>query len=36
MDFGSNITFGKKKFRFEKWWLKREDFAEVVKKAWST
>jgi hypothetical protein len=36
LDSSSNITFVKKKFRFEKWWLGREDFAEVVKKAWST
>jgi hypothetical protein len=26
----------KKKFRFEKWWLEREDFKDVVRKAWET
>jgi hypothetical protein len=36
LDSRSNITFGKKKFRFEKWWLERADFTKVVKKAWST
>jgi hypothetical protein len=36
IESGSNITFGKKKFRFEKWWLERADFTEVVKKAWNT
>jgi hypothetical protein len=25
----------RKKIRFEKWWLQREDFGEMVKKAWS-
>jgi hypothetical protein len=35
IDPGSNITFGKNKFRFEKWWLERVDFKEVVKKAWT-
>lgn len=32
----NNIFFGKKRFWFEKWWLERDDFREVVVKAWST
>jgi hypothetical protein len=35
-DTSGNQRFGKKKFRFEKWWLERADFKEVVVKAWST
>lgn len=34
VDTGNNVFFGKKRFRFEKWWLQREDFKEVVQKAW--
>jgi hypothetical protein len=26
----------KKKFRFEKWWMEREDFNEVVNRAWNS
>ena len=29
------IFFGKKRFRFEKWWLEKESFTKVVEKAWS-
>jgi hypothetical protein len=36
INLGSNFTFGKKIFRFEKWWLERADFKDVVYKAWST
>jgi hypothetical protein len=36
VDTGGNQMFGKKKFRFEKLWLERADFKEVVVKAWST
>jgi hypothetical protein len=36
VEFGVNMTIGKIKFRFEKWWLERPDFREVVKKAWTT
>jgi hypothetical protein len=36
IDSGSNISFGKKTFRFERWWLERADFKEVVIKAWNT
>jgi hypothetical protein len=34
VDYGGEFLKGKKKFRFEKWWLEREDFREVVTKAW--
>jgi hypothetical protein len=34
VDTGGNCLGMKKKFRFEKWWLERGDFMEVVKKAW--
>jgi hypothetical protein len=34
VDSGENCRLGKKKFRFEKWWLERADFKEVVRKAW--
>jgi hypothetical protein len=33
VDIGCNLPFRKKKFRFEKWWLERADFREVVTKA---
>jgi hypothetical protein len=26
----------KKKFRFEKWWLEKDSFNDIVTKAWST
>jgi hypothetical protein len=32
-DLGENYSFGKNKFKFEKWWLQRKDFGEVVTKA---
>jgi hypothetical protein len=35
VDTGDNCVLGKKKFRFEKWWLEREDFKDVVRKAWT-
>jgi hypothetical protein len=31
-----NMQFGKRKFRFEKWWLSKEPFNEVISKAWET
>ncbi|KAG2613661.1 hypothetical protein PVAP13_4KG399651 [Panicum virgatum] len=34
LDSGDNIFFGKKKFRFEKWWLHRDSFGKVIQKAW--
>jgi hypothetical protein len=34
IDYGGEFLKGKKKFRFEKWWLEREDFREAVTKAW--
>jgi hypothetical protein len=33
IDIGANVSFGKMKFRFEKWWLERADFKNVVLKA---
>jgi hypothetical protein len=36
VDSGKNVVRAKKKFRFEKWWLEREDFKEIVRKAWSS
>jgi hypothetical protein len=36
IDLEDNCSFGKKKFRFEKWWLHMKDFGEVVRKAWSS
>jgi hypothetical protein len=36
VDTGGNQRFGKKKFKFQKLWLERVDFKEVVVKAWST
>jgi hypothetical protein len=36
VEAGTNLCFGKKHFRFEKWWLNMESFSQVVKKAWST
>jgi hypothetical protein len=35
VDSGENCTFGKKRFRFEKWWLERSDFRSMVERAWS-
>jgi hypothetical protein len=35
IDTGDNCFAIKKKFRFEKWWLERADFKEIVAKAWS-
>jgi hypothetical protein len=36
IDTRANVAFGKKKFRFEKWWLERAYFKDVVLKAWSS
>lgn len=36
VDTGDNVSFGKKIFRFEKWWLEKESFYKVVDKAWLT
>ena len=35
VQLGDNAFYGKKRFRFEKWWLLEESFTEVVKKAWT-
>ncbi|KAG2656080.1 hypothetical protein PVAP13_1KG057385 [Panicum virgatum] len=36
LDSGENASFGKKRFRFEKWWLEKEAFYNLVKKVWTT
>jgi hypothetical protein len=33
---GTTVLLEKNKFKFEKWWLEREDFRELVLRAWST
>ena len=35
IDTRDNVFFGKKLFRFEKWWLHKESFAKVVEKVWA-
>jgi exonuclease III/plasmid maintenance system killer protein len=35
VDLGDNLFYGKKRFRFEKWWLLETSFKSVVEKAWS-
>jgi hypothetical protein len=35
-DFGTNLSFGKKKLKFEKLWLGRSEFKDIVEKAWNT
>jgi hypothetical protein len=35
IDLGDNLFYGKKRFRFEKWWLLETSFKSVVEKAWS-
>lgn len=29
------LFFGKKRFRFEKWWLEEASFSDIVEKAWN-
>lgn len=36
LDTGDNGYFGKQIFCFEKWWLQKESFVKIAKKAWST
>jgi hypothetical protein len=36
VDTGDNVARPKKKFRFEKWWLKKESFKDVIIKARTT
>jgi hypothetical protein len=31
---GDECAMGKKRFRFEKWWLQREDFRDLVRRTW--
>jgi hypothetical protein len=33
---GDNVSFGKKRFRFEKWRLEKDTFRGMVEKAWNT
>jgi hypothetical protein len=35
LNAGDNYSFGKKKFRYEKWWMERDDFRGMVDKAWA-
>jgi hypothetical protein len=35
LESGDKCSFGRENFKFEKWWLQREDFTEVVRKDWS-
>jgi exonuclease III len=35
VDIGEGCFRMKKKIRFEKWWMEREDFKEVVNRAWN-
>jgi hypothetical protein len=35
IDPGCNMSYGKERFRFEKWWLEKASFKDVVIKAWS-
>jgi hypothetical protein len=34
VDTGANCSIATKKFRFEKWWLERSDFMDMVEKVW--
>lgn len=36
LNTGDRACFGKKRFRFEKWWLEKDTFREMVEKAWNT
>lgn len=36
LNTGDNVQFGKKKVRFKKWLLCKENFREVASNAWST
>lgn len=36
LNIGENVSFGKKRFRFEKWWLEKDSFRAIVDKAWNT
>lgn len=36
IDTGTNMCFGKKRFRFEKWWLEKTSFRNMVVKAWNS
>jgi hypothetical protein len=36
VDYGDKCSRGKKKFMFEKWWLERPEFGDLIRKAWNT
>jgi hypothetical protein len=36
MDTGESMARPQNKFRFEKWWLEKDSFKEIVKKTWNT
>jgi hypothetical protein len=36
VEVGTNLSYGRKKFRFEKWWLSIDIFSKIVHKAWTT
>jgi len=36
LDSRNNMSFGKKCFRFKKWWLEKESFHDLVKKVWNS
>jgi len=36
LDTSNNMCFGKKRFRFKKWWLEKESFRSMVEKAWNS
>lgn len=36
LNSGDNTLFGKKRFRFEKWWLEKDSFRSMVEKAWNS
>jgi hypothetical protein len=36
VEVGTNLSYGRKKFRFEKWWLSIDSFSKIVHKAWTT
>lgn len=35
VDTGEDFSRPKKKFRFEKWWLEKDSFLEIVRKTWA-
>jgi hypothetical protein len=35
IDLGCNLSFGKKRFMFEKWWLEKNSCTDIVCKTWA-